>query len=581
MKNAMIPSVLLLMILNLPASPSIPSRPTLLSPVQGQTAVAPTPRFSWQKASKALTYEIQIASDSGFKTPIRDTSNVMDTNYNETKSLHFSTYYWRVRAKGAKNVGNWSESRVFTTEMVRHIFNWSFAAHNGNVTGDIKEKLLYFHRLGYNYVLSYLDYTQIMPLMAYCASGQDSGHWVFNKHHYADQSKAVVGDFIALKSAVETCGLHLMPAIGDLSHQGQWIYGTTNDKGDTIWKRNNALSEFNSPKDLLDFAHAHGLWPNASNNMDSCNKALNGIYCADDSNKTASDIFIEQLKIIQANWGSSTPGGLYPQYINIGHDEMGFWADGKFLCGVGEGKTKESVKKHGGGALGKSWVIAHQIKTKYGQVGAHCDPGVKIILWGDCFIPLNNGQSGGLTGDKTTGNGAILQVLRDTMQLTNNCIVEPWNYWYVKGTPVYDGIVFDQATQLKYIQKFGFGYVLASGEGEVYFDANKKEVWGGMANVKQHIRVAFEQVRASLEYPNNLYGYGNMLYQPNLETAGFNDTLGGYTAPILAYFGWTLSGNLFSSAKFPVFTPQVYAKFDPITSRKNLTWVLGKDYTAP
>jgi hypothetical protein len=72
-----------------------------------------------------------------------------------------------------------------------------------------------------------------------------------------------------------------------------------------------------------------------------------------------------------------------------------------------------------------------------------------------------------------------------------------------------------------------------------------------------------------------------MLYQPNLETAGFNDTLGGYTAPILAYFGWTLSGNLFSSAKFPVFTPQVYAKFDPITSRKNLTWVLGKDYTAP
>jgi|GEM_PF-2350326 hypothetical protein len=564
----MIRTILIVATLSFSAFPAAPSTPALLSPLCKQTGVAPTPRFSWRKAIGASSYQLQISSDFGYKTLVKDTGGLRDTTYNQTQFLYFSTYYWRVKAQGAGGMSQWSNSRIFKTEMVRYIFNWSLAAHDDSASGNITDKLTYFRALGYNYVLSYLDYTRIMPFMAYNASGQDSGHWVFNKHAYTDQSKNVIRDFIALKSAVESCGLHILPAIGDCSHQEQWINGTINDNGDSLWRRNDALSEFSSPARYEQFVKSNELLP--GNNR-------NGVYCADDSNKTASDIFIEQLNIIQSNWGHSALGGLYPQYIHIGHDEIGNWSarTGRFVCYVGAEKTKDLVALHGGGSVGQAWVIAHQIKTKYGQVSACCNPGVKVIVWGDCFIPLNNGQSAGLTGDRN-GNGGILQFLRDTMRLTYNCIIEPWNYSYVNGTPLFDAMVFNQGVQISYIQKLGFGYVLASGEGDAYFDSNGKIIVGGMANVRQHLQVAFEQAAASREYPNNLYGYGNMLYQATMETGGFNDTLVGYTAPILAYFGW-----FFQPTQFLAFSPKVYKKFDPIKSRKNLRWSLGIDYFAP
>jgi hypothetical protein len=303
----------------------------------------------------------------------------------------------------------------------------------------------------------------------------------------------------------------------------------------------------------MDFAHSIGL-PDG-NDADLCNWNYNTVYCADDSNKTASDIFVEQLRIIQHNWGHSTLGGPYPQYINIGHDEIGQAPRGKFMCLVGEGKTKELCNRHGGGAIGKSWVIAHQIQTKYRQLSKFCDPRVKMILWGDCFVPLGNGESAGLTGDRN-GSGSVLQFLRDTMHLADHCIIEPWNYWLVQGSPTgYPLMNFDQNVQVRFIQKFGFGYILASGEGGGYSAGD-----GGMRNVDRHMRVVFEQARASRLYPQNFCGFGEQLYV-DWNSDGFSDTLAGYTAPILAYFGWTTPSD---SLKLP------YGQFDPIKSRKNL-----------
>jgi hypothetical protein len=549
-----------------PAFPGVLLAPKPLSPVVNQTGVAPTPRFAWEKVKGALSYEMQLSPDSPFGKIIVDIGGLADTIYDQTCAFPFATYCWRVKAKNGAKKSAWSKPRSFTVEMLRHFFSPDVGASEGVVSPAVKDELSYFHRLGYNYVFFYLEYTQIMPDIAYVASGPEAGHWVFNNHNYSDTSKSVVRNFKALKNAIELAGMHALPAIGDLSHQGQWINGVSiahNGKTDTLWKRNDAASEFNSESAFMEFAHAIGL---AENSADQCNGDYNTVYCADDSNKTASDIFVEQLRIIQENWGYSTLGGRYPQYINIGHDEIGQAPRGKFICLVGEGKTKDLCKRHGGGGVGKSWVIAHQIQTKYGQVSKFCDPGVKMVLWGDCFATLGNGESAGLTGNKN-GDGGILQFLRDSMRLTSNCIIEPWNYWSINGSPTgYASMNFDQSAQVRFIQKFGFGYVLASGEGGGYSSGD-----GGMNNVNRHRQIVYEQAQASRLYPQYFYGFGEQLYV-DWNSDGFKDTLAGYTAPIVAYFGWTTSEKLLNASQLAT------VKFDPIKSRKNLSWTLGADF---
>jgi len=559
---------LLFFVLAGPAFPAVLLPPKPLSPVVNQTGVAPTPRFAWKKVSGALSYELQLSPDSMFGKIIVDIGGLADTTYDQTRALPFAPYYWRVKAKNGDRQSAWSKPRSFAVEMLRHFFSPDVGASEGGVSPAVKDELGYFHRLGYNYVFFYLEYTQIMPDMAFVASGPEAGHWVFNKHGYSDTSKSVVRNFKALKNAIESAGMHALPAIGDLSHQGQWINGVAipqNGKTDMLWKRNDAVSEFNSKTAFIEFAHAIGL--PGENNADQCNEDFNTVYCADDSNKTASDIFVEQLRIIQSNWGHSSLGGLYPQYVNIGHDEIGHAPRGKFICLVGEGKTKDLCKRHGGGGVGKSWVIAHQIQTKYGQVSTFCDPGAKMVLWGDCFVTLGNGESAGLTGDDQ-GNGGVLQFLRDTMRLTNNCIIEPWNYWSLNGSPTgYASMNFDQNAQVRFIQKFGFGYVLASGEGGGYSSGE-----GGMNNVDRHVRVVYEQAQASRLFPQYFYGFGEQLYV-NWNSDGFKDTLAGYTAPIVAYFGWTAGDKSLNASQLAT------VKFDPIKSRKNLSWNLGADFT--
>lgn len=571
-KEKVIRATLLCAILSFSAFSAAPSTPTLLSPVNNQTGLAITPSFSWNTATGASTYEIQVSLNSGFSSTVLDVSGLKSTNYNATQHLNPSTYFWRVRAKDSNGTpGNWSNQWNFTTEMVRQFWSQSIASTgSGTVSQQVKDMFTYYSKLKYNYVLIFLNWAYIMDSLHYNSS---TGHWIFNYGKYTDHSSSAVKDFLALKSAVEAAGMHVLPGIGALSHQQPWICG----EPDYGWNANNALSEFNTPGDLLTFAHTNGLWPMGSNNTDSCNNALNSVTCANDTNKTASDINVEQLRIIQKNWGTTTLGGLYPQYIHLGHDEIGNTTidQSKFICLVGADKTKDSVTKHGGGAVGQSWLIAHEIKTRYGEVTANCNSGTKIFLYGDCFVPLGNGQAGGLTGDQN-GKGGVLQFLRDTMKLANNCIIEPWNYWDVNGATRYNGsMTFNQNTQVLYMQNFGFGYVLASGEA---FNYNAE--WCGMQNVHQHLQVAFEQVRASQFYPNNLCGFGIFLYD-DWDTGGLNDTLAGYTGPILAYFGWTFGDKSLAVARHQSFSPQVYLNFKPTQSRKNLTWTLGTDYNTP
>jgi hypothetical protein len=99
-----------------------PTPPVLSLPVLG-TKVAPKTAFGWQEpddASKPLSYELQIAADSGFQTTLLDKKGITGAGYTLgdaeklEKTSEGAPYYWRLKATdAAANSGEWSGVSTF------------------------------------------------------------------------------------------------------------------------------------------------------------------------------------------------------------------------------------------------------------------------------------------------------------------------------------------------------------------------------------------------------------------------------------------------------------------------------------
>jgi len=76
-----------------------PSAPTLTTPVASKT-----PTFRWSVPTGAVSYEIQVDTDSGFSNPIYYTTTLRGTS-RKMAIMPSGIYYWRVRAKDS--LGNW------------------------------------------------------------------------------------------------------------------------------------------------------------------------------------------------------------------------------------------------------------------------------------------------------------------------------------------------------------------------------------------------------------------------------------------------------------------------------------------
>jgi hypothetical protein len=93
-----------------------PSAPTLSSPANGSTRVAITPTMSWNASTGAASYELQIAADNTFVTPIFDLSGITATSKAVSPALsNGTTYYWRVNATNAGGSSAWSSASNFKT----------------------------------------------------------------------------------------------------------------------------------------------------------------------------------------------------------------------------------------------------------------------------------------------------------------------------------------------------------------------------------------------------------------------------------------------------------------------------------
>ena len=87
--------------LNLTLTNSAPIAPTLLTPANGASSQPLQPVFTWSAVPQAVSYTIQIASDSGFTTII-DTATTSEPTYTALSELPSNTrLYWRVTANNA------------------------------------------------------------------------------------------------------------------------------------------------------------------------------------------------------------------------------------------------------------------------------------------------------------------------------------------------------------------------------------------------------------------------------------------------------------------------------------------------
>lgn len=94
-----------------------PASPTLISPSNGSTNVSLTPTLNWGPVSGAISYRLQIATDSLFTSPIYNNGNITaNTFVVPSSTLNFqSRYFWRVNATNSVTTGPWSSVWNFTT----------------------------------------------------------------------------------------------------------------------------------------------------------------------------------------------------------------------------------------------------------------------------------------------------------------------------------------------------------------------------------------------------------------------------------------------------------------------------------
>ncbi|MFA6233276.1 MAG: S8 family serine peptidase [Bacteroidota bacterium] len=88
---------------------SAPAAPRLLSPADAATKQFPQPLMRWSSVTSAETYQLQVAANATFTSPIADLSGLTRTEMRPPMDLASNTtHYWRVRASNAIGDGAWS-----------------------------------------------------------------------------------------------------------------------------------------------------------------------------------------------------------------------------------------------------------------------------------------------------------------------------------------------------------------------------------------------------------------------------------------------------------------------------------------
>jgi len=413
-------------------------------------------------------------------------------------------------------------------------------------------QLDYYKLLGYNYVGMFVGGTVLFS--------HASGMWVYNNGNY--KTGRVARDFRDLKRLASQKGLNMVPILWSLSYRDDWV-----SLDNQLPEDQRSVSEFNgsypAPSSLT-FPCTRG-WPRE---MDSqFNAHLNMICAAGPAgfNKGVDEIFGENLKIIRDNWvkADGTPDPVPPEFIHIGHDELGFSS----ACFVKIGRSKTRTES-------PARLVAMEIDARIKQIDAVLGQSVQAIVYGDCMVPGSiNGEMYGLCGNVDNGEGGILKFLDQTYKVKNRLVVMPWGYSNVDGsvTRLCDGrsFVFSKVNQVRFLNALGYRYIAAAGE----------ESPGSESMLDMTRQTCFEWVKASQLFPERLIGFADLVWPPFTSNAGTLQA--GFTAPLLAYWCWTYGEKSLRLPRNNPYGPSMWKNVDYMKSRKEQAWKEGVHYWGP
>jgi predicted phage tail protein len=99
---------------NLVITDTIPSAPILLTPADASTGVAIPTDFSWGKSTGAISYTLQVSTNSSFTSFVYNQSGLTSLTQQVSGLNPLSIYYWRVNATNKVGTSDWSIVWSFT-----------------------------------------------------------------------------------------------------------------------------------------------------------------------------------------------------------------------------------------------------------------------------------------------------------------------------------------------------------------------------------------------------------------------------------------------------------------------------------
>ena len=123
--------------------------PTLITPTDTLKKSELSRVFNWSKEKYATKYQIQLAYEDSFKTPIIDQTLIYDSIQLALNRFNYN-YYWRVRSKDSIGLSKWSNAWYFQTKLFKPSIDTLIAANKKiNIywlksdTQNIKEYRIY------------------------------------------------------------------------------------------------------------------------------------------------------------------------------------------------------------------------------------------------------------------------------------------------------------------------------------------------------------------------------------------------------------------------------------------------------
>jgi hypothetical protein len=93
-----------------------PTVPTLVLPADNAVDLEVTPVLSWSASATAVTYRLQVSTDTSFTTGLVYNDSTLTTTSKTMSTLaNLTRFYWRVNAKNAGGKSAYSAVRAFTT----------------------------------------------------------------------------------------------------------------------------------------------------------------------------------------------------------------------------------------------------------------------------------------------------------------------------------------------------------------------------------------------------------------------------------------------------------------------------------